>query len=114
VKAPAANSTPNRPRLEKDETCLQASKARKLNVTCSGFLGSFVPENSRFAGWPGRRGRAIKKSRFSDRQIAFILRQAAEGMAVEEVYLDRRALLGELAVDGEHMSFAVWKLANPG
>jgi hypothetical protein len=29
-------------------------------------------------------------------------------------YLDRRALLGELAVDGEHMSFAVWKLANPG
>jgi len=29
-------------------------------------------------------------------------------------YLDRRALLGELAVDGEHMSFAVWKLANLG
>jgi putative transposase len=57
-------------------------------VTCSRFAGPIFARKFQFSGMSdsGRgRGRTIKRSKFSEAQIAFILRQAEEGTAVGEV-----------------------------
>ncbi len=42
-------------------------------------------ENSRLAAWPRERGKTMKRSKFSESQMAFILPQAEEGTSVDEV-----------------------------
>jgi putative transposase len=61
---------------------------KNLTVSCFRFPGSIIAENSSLAACPIRavgRGRTMKKSKFTEAQIAFILRQAEEGTAVGEV-----------------------------
>ena len=57
-------------------------------VTCSLFSDRSLLENSSLAACVMRaigRGRIKKRSKFSEAQIAFILRQGEEGTAVGEI-----------------------------
>ena len=57
-------------------------------LTCSRFPGPAFAGKLQFSGitnWAVGRGMTMKKSRFSEAQIAFILRQGDEGTAVGEV-----------------------------
>jgi transposase-like protein len=57
-------------------------------MTCSLFLDRSLLENSSLAASAIRaaeRGRTMKRSRFTEAQIAFILRQGEEGTAVGEI-----------------------------
>ena len=57
-------------------------------LTCSRFAGPIFAGKFQFSGmtdWAVGRGRTMKRSKFSEPQIAFILRQAEEGTAVGEV-----------------------------
>ena len=52
-------------------------------VTYSRKVRPRITGNSNIASWPGGK-RSMKKSRLSEQQIAFVLRQAEEGTAVAE------------------------------
>ena len=58
----------------------------RVVLTCARQTGPFYVRNSRL-GLAGadRWSFGIKKSRFSEQQIAFILKQAEDGTTVEEV-----------------------------
>ena len=56
----------------------------KMAVTCPRFSGPKIAGKFQFSGVPIRavgRGLTMKKSKFSEAQIAFILRQGDEGTA---------------------------------
>jgi putative transposase len=57
-------------------------------LTCFRFFGPKIAGKFQFSGWVIRaagRGRTMKRSKFTEAQIAFILRQADEGTAIGEV-----------------------------
>jgi putative transposase len=54
-------------------------------VTCTPIFGPELAGKFYFAAVVGAEGFFMKKSRFSEQQIAFILYQGEEGVTVEEV-----------------------------
>lgn len=55
-------------------------------LTCSPKIGPFFMRNSRLGLSPGNtRIFAMKRSRFTEQQIAFILKQSDDGTTVEEI-----------------------------